>query len=456
MKRILFLTTNFPPNHSVGTHRVSKILKFIDHRKFNFWVLTLPEDDYDLELGEKAGDAAKIPSAVQVQRTPKRDLTLIFTNLKRVLKSVLQKQKPEAGVYTSAVKVKSSASPMRRKSALHRLAESTRKMLFSVFEFPDKYIGWYRNAVRVGTRLIREKNIEIILTTAPPHSMFLIARRLKKRTGARLVLDYRDPWSLSRWDSANGFSLMKKLEQYLEKKVIQEADRILFVTPKLRDEYANFYSDQPADKFLLLSNGYDPDDFPRTIQSEPKKDGIIRMVHLGTLYKKRNPLNLFLAIKNLKDSGQLGSFKLIIEFYGFIANELNILKEKIVELGIDDLVSFKGSISFEESIQTMFQADILLLIQPGTDLQIPAKLYEYMYTRKPIFAMALPDSATDRAISEGRLGVVADSSSVADIEQKLIPLLTSVDSGFEPDQEYINRFNMKEQIYILENLLEQL
>ncbi len=55
----------------------------------------------------------------------------------------------------------------------------------------------------------------------------------------------------------------------------------------------------------------------------------------------------------------------------------------------------------------MQAADALVLVQPGTHLQVPGKLYEMLMFRKPILALA-DDGATADVIRDYRLGLVAD------------------------------------------------
>jgi glycosyltransferase involved in cell wall biosynthesis len=48
---------------------------------------------------------------------------------------------------------------------------------------------------------------------------------------------------------------------------------------------------------------------------------------------------------------------------------------------------------------------VLLVVQPDTRVQVPVKLYEYLWARKPILALA-SDGAVADLIREGRIGHV--------------------------------------------------
>src|SRR5207248_9282973 len=58
-------------------------------------------------------------------------------------------------------------------------------------------------------------------------------------------------------------------------------------------------------------------------------------------------------------------------------------------LGLDDIVTFTGRMSFSESARAAAEADVLLLIDAPADesLFLPSKLVEYLPMNKPILAL---------------------------------------------------------------------
>ncbi|NOX87873.1 MAG: glycosyltransferase family 4 protein [Calditrichaeota bacterium] len=456
-KNILLLTINFPPNPSVGTKRVSKILKYIDQKRFCFSVLTLKTKYYDAELGKLMGNYHKIPASVKVYRTDKSDFTKYFTIIKQWFKRSNKRSVKNNSAEPYSHKQSSPKSKTDNKpNIVNRLTDKIRNFTFFFFEFPDKHIGWLPHAIVEGVRLIRVRNIDIIFTTAPPHSVFIIALILKKLTHKKLVLDFRDPWAISRWDRGN--PVRYALERVLENLVVRSADLIFFVTEKMRDEYVNLYKKQNPEKFKVFYNGFDPEDFVVKGDRQDKKkknEKAKRFVHLGTLYKRRNPQPLLIAVKELHEQGLISPDTLQIEFIGSVVKEVKFIFRKIEELGIRDYVRFTSHLSFDRSIAIMLQADVLLLIQPETDLQIPAKLFEYIYTKKPILAIAEENSATHQVIKQGKMGLFTPSKDVAAIKDAILKLLNN-SVRFDPDTDYINQFNYKYYIKQFENYLDDI
>ena len=72
--------------------------------------------------------------------------------------------------------------------------------------------------------------------------------------------------------------------------------------------------------------------------------------------------------------------------------------------------------------QKMAQADVLVLIQPGTSLQIPAKIYEMLPFGKPILTIAPPGS-TAGVVERYGLGLVVDNTTPTEIAATLEQLL---------------------------------
>lgn len=225
----------------------------------------------------------------------------------------------------------------------------------------------------------------------------------------------------------------------------------------MRDEYLKLYKDIPAEKFKLFFNGFDPDDFivDQEAKQPGKKHHPFRFVHLGTLYKRRNPEPLLIAIKNLAQKDLIAPGQVVFEFIGSVVTELKFIYQKVKELQVEDYVLFKPPVSFNESVATMFQSDALLLIQPDTDLQIPAKLFEYIYTGKPILAIAEENSATHQVLAEGNLGILAPSKNIDAIEQAVLKILNG-QFKFKPDTDYVNQFNYQKYARKFEKVLYEL
>ena len=91
-------------------------------------------------------------------------------------------------------------------------------------------------------------------------------------------------------------------------------------------------------------------------------------------------------------------------------------------------VKISGDKPHRDCIAEMYAADLLLLIEPDSTVQIPAKFFEYAATGKPILGIAKKSSATAEFIKDYGLGVVADPDDVEAIKSHLLAL-ASCDSN---------------------------
>ncbi|MEQ9232236.1 MAG: glycosyl transferase, partial [Cyclobacteriaceae bacterium] len=96
------------------------------------------------------------------------------------------------------------------------------------FFIPDPRKFWVKPSIKFLAEFIIAEGIETIITTGPPHSMHLIGRGVKKRTGVRWLADFRDPWS--KWDvlkklKTSPFGMIK--HGRLEKSVLTKADGVI-------------------------------------------------------------------------------------------------------------------------------------------------------------------------------------------------------------------------------------
>jgi glycosyltransferase involved in cell wall biosynthesis len=94
-------------------------------------------------------------------------------------------------------------------------------------------------------------------------------------------------------------------------------------------------------------------------------------------------------------------------------------------------VELRGQVPYSEALAEMRRANILLLLDsPGRRAGVPAKLYEYLGSGRPVLALAEPDG--DTAVVLQRSGVlhrVVAPGDVAAIRQALVELGEAVRTG---------------------------
>jgi len=285
-----------------------------------------------------------------------------------------------------------------------------------MFASPDRWASWIPFGVFKGLQLIKRTKAEVIWVTYPIVSALVIGYWLKKITGLPLICDLRDPiWEEETYQDTRRFKWLKKFEERL----LTLADRIVFTSPGTIEKYRGRYPSLIADKSMLITNGFDSDNFPVTT-GVPKRNKKKVFLHSGIIpVYERNPENFFKAISNLKEQGVLRAD--LHEFRLRACGFESLYRQRVTELGISDLVSFPVSISYEDALSEMLNADALMVFQDKTcNWQIPAKVFEYMYAQRPVLGWVDPDSDTAKILEDCNIGdFIAPLDDVIKIEEAL-------------------------------------
>ena len=100
----------------------------------------------------------------------------------------------------------------------------------------------------------------------------------------------------------------------------------------------------------------------------------------------------------------------------------------------------------------MQEASALLLVQPGTRLSVPGKLYEYLAVGRPILALA-DEGETADLITESKAGIVAKPDDEEAIRKALTSLCRN-EAAFAPADSAL--FDGAQRARELERLLRSL
>lgn len=390
---VLMLTSGFPPISCVGVFRPLRFAKYLPESNWSSVVLTrTPEsgDRIDLELSRQIPKWCHV-SRVPIHR-PEEQLRSLFTRSKRKTKKI------------QSDKISSSAIPQPSRS--RKLRNQITELAFAM---PDQDIAWKNTALARGLQLIAEHKVDAIFATAPRFSVLLLARTLAKRTRLPLIIDFRDPWVRNPWGPRNKSKVANKIAVKLERKTIQAATKVILNTERLRRDFTEHYGEEAARKFTCIPNGYDPD-LRVSVEEIIRKASIKRnkrfhLLHTGNLYRNRDPRPVIKAISILQKRG----LDIHFEQLGQVEDKSGV-EQLIKSLGLHQTITLSPPVPHVEMLDKMAAADAFLLIQPGTSLQVPGKLFEMLLFRKPLVATA-PEGALTEIIERNRVGFASDAHS---------------------------------------------
>lgn len=397
-KKVLIVTYYFPPSGGAGVQRCLKFVKYLREFGWEPVVLTARDADYP------AFDASllqEIPDGVAVYRSR------IFEPYNFYRKLTGKKLGEAMDIATL-----SRDSAQTRKWS-ERFAEWIRSWIF----IPDARIGWKYFAVKMGREIIRKEKIDVILSSAPPYTCHLIGQALSRQTGKPWVCDFRDSW-VGWLSAAKRSGLPHQIELKMEGRVLQQAHRILTVSPGVQEDLLSRHPELRDERWLLLPNGYDASDFENISPLSPANPRKLTITYTGSLYGNRNPDFLFQAVRELLLEDSSWRDDLRFNFVGRVSQSIQNLLNAAEFAGMVQLLPY---LAHQESIRYLLSADLLLLIIDDAPVNrgiLTGKLYEYLGAQKPILALAPEGNAAD-LIRDVKAGFIAPPKNVAAIKATL-------------------------------------
>ena len=94
--------------------------------------------------------------------------------------------------------------------------------------------------VRAGTRVVREREIDVVLSTSPPNSVHVIGAAIARRTGVPFVADFRDSWLANphrRYDRRS-VRAKRAVEERIARAALRRVAAVSAVTPSIAEEAA--------------------------------------------------------------------------------------------------------------------------------------------------------------------------------------------------------------------------
>lgn len=386
MKRLLVLAYFFPPLGGGGCQRTLKLVRYLEPHGWSSTVATVEDPDYwilDPSLLEE------IPASCEVIRVN----ALTSQRMLRLLGG--------AGVRLEERQGARRASAFR---ALRRLQQ--------LVAIPDGYRPWARAAERAAARRLAKGGIDAIWTTSSPESAHLAGLALKRTFALPWVADFRDPW-VGRVTYAPPTAWHDRRHRALESEVVAAADRVTVVSEAMAARFRERYPGIDPARFVVLPNGYDPDDWARaeklapaggapaegatageTTAREPDRTRFV-ILHAGQLAHRPTSGDLLSAVRRLVEESPARTETLRLRFMG--GNE-GLDAAAVERAGLTGIVELMPSRPHLESMAAMKRANLLVLLGHGgeADSQLyTGKIYEYLTSGRPVLGVLDAGPARD-------------------------------------------------------------
>lgn len=399
----LFISYFYPPAGGSGLPGSQRTVKFIRYLRAveKSYVLTLEPQGYPQGMLLNFTPSLPIRNEVIV-RTPVKDQFARVMQLRTVLQRRASQEAENLPDTSSEVTPEVEAEGKFTRSPLQRFKD----FVYHSYYFPDQIAApWLRPAVKAGVRLVRANNINIIFATGMPWTALVVGRMVAAKTGVPFIADFRDPWLGNPFLESKGW-LLDQRERLCEQKVVEQAALVTANTVPLQEEFIRRYPQVGAEKIISLPNGYDIGDFHHLSGLQADENGESKklvLIHAGFLYGKRDPAPLFDALELLLQKNPELADQVAFHQYGGLSVSYDV-EQRYARLFDQGIVRLFGQVPFDECLKKLLQADILVIIQPGTKTQVPSKLYDYLCINRPVFTITPPDGALGVMIREEGFG----------------------------------------------------
>lgn len=370
MKKVLVIAYYFPPRPTVASLRPLGLARYLPEFGWEAVILT-------------AALPGKPDSHFNVIETQYHD-SLGFG--KRLLK--LDSEQPLITQVKGRLRIRSERSPL----------DFILAAIGGIIAYPDPQKGWQRFAVEASEDILRQQDIKAMISSSPPVTSHIIAKRLKDKFKIPWVADFRDLWTQNYYYLYG--PLRKVIERRLELNTISIADALVTVSQPAADDLRSLHRQKPVHS---IPNGFDPAE-ANTTPGNPT--GKFTITYTGNLYPgKQSPEPLFAALRDLITGGSMEASDIEVGFYGPQAGWIDKQAE---HYELTNIVQQLGVVPREVALNKQRESQLLLLLKWNDTQQrgfYSAKIFEYLAARRPVLAVGGFPDVIDRLLNETKAGV---------------------------------------------------
>jgi len=402
-RRVLLVSYHFPPSSAVGALRAARLATGLPEHGFIVDVLCASEDS-SVESPDRSS-SLRLPGEARLLRVP--------------TPFVLGRNPSVANLPTNFLGV---------------LFWKLRAHLEWRFLTKDWSWRWGQRALAEVLPELESGRYEALILDGPPRPALAPFASWGRANGVTVVTDLRDVWA-SEHTTFSAFSWLSpalrrsRWFHLLGEDTLANSDHVIFNT----DDMATFMKEHSSvlndAKVSFVPNAYVSSEVDPTPPAVNIDNRALELVHTGSLSYGRHHLLIGL-IEAVERWNQRQTRPLRLTLVGPRHEEV---EELIAARRLDDQIMSIGRCDRVRTIELQRKADILVLFQPDsrvTRMATPAKTFEYMCRRKPIFALVPPGPAAT-LLEETGLGVVCHAVDSGQIESALSEVVEWTTEGRE-------------------------
>ncbi len=224
---------------------------------------------------------------------------------------------------------------------------------------------------------------EAIMVNADPYAAMLVGARLAHATGLPLIQDLRDPWSCCDLRRRLRPAPQRWLVDRVERWAVEAARVVILNTETARRDYQRHYADLAGsgDRFACIRNHADP---ALRVDVEFPAFDRFTILFMGNFRRFVEGTTIVDALARVRAAG-VGPERVQLVVTGSLPAELRARAEAA---GVADMLVGHRFVPYLEVASLMDRADLLLSFSHPTAQRIPAKVFDYLLSDRPLLVIA--------------------------------------------------------------------
>lgn len=442
MKTVLVVTPFFAPQNHSAVYRAYKLVKYLPQFGWKPIVLTV---DRQYEFNEDASMLAALPQEVEIVpvkyvEPTLRGLRMAVGGRDRTFRAMRDRGELQ--------KREDAFVAPKRPSFSRRMYN---KVVTEYLQVPDSYWTWASQAIRVGGDLLKSRSIDLVFTTAAPHSSCTVGLELQK-TGAPWVADFRDPLGyVGKQLASTGVRAVAK-QQEIVRETLDRADAVTVTTRSYSSIFFDTFGPGGSAP-IFIPTGVDFAAMPTSEAANVPQHPYLIFAGEWLPEFTSEFIDAFARALQHPQVRQIGVKLLVV-------GTLELNKKRLLPLveaaGIRESVEFRDQAPQGHVYRLVNHAKAGVLI-PGKRSHwwtLFAKLTDYMGLRKPVVA-CVPDPSEARShLMRANLGVFLDGGR-DEQASTLIKFLLAEDSLGAPNEAECERFTVQKQVKSFVEVFQQ-
>jgi hypothetical protein len=318
--------------------------------------------------------------------------------------------------------------------------------------------SWFVMAYFKGASLIKRHRPVVIYSTGGANSAHFAGYLLARRYRIPWIAELHDPMIHGEWRNSR---MAYRWAAYLERKICQHAAAAWWFTETALSR-ARKRNPALGDRGHMIIPGVETPDFQGAAYRKQDK---LHFAHCGSLSETRNLAIFFEALHGViqqhpqyRDRVQVDVYSSRLDPVSRAALNRFSLPGIVIEHGRLETDHTTGKSGRQLVLEAMRRTDVLLLLHgsdPFCEEYIPSKLFEYLWTKRPIIGLVWRNPQLERILTE-RGQIAVNALDVTATMACLLDILARWDDDALTDNEKAAPFTVQDAVSRIVSLTDRL